>query len=537
MFNKIFKRAYTVKKHVHAPLLTERLKYLQYWNERTNSLNTLQSVAQYLLRIVDYLHLKKTGVVTIEQLESAADKWGRYQYNHPQKKAAFSKAGKERFIWYATNWLKKLNRLELSPEEKIPLFNKIFERHKALRRHTSAPLLEERLIYLQYLADNGAPINSLRRVSQYLLLIIDYLDLENKKNITHEEIKKAAKKWATFPQYKRKYGYSKFAAARFTCDAIQWLKMLGRLREADKEIYPFTAQLLQYVDYMRDEKGLSEHTIKAQFYLLRNFLKRIKSKCITLDKLNPVMIDELLIEKHDVNNYSRRSVQSYATVVRTFLRFSEYKSWCRVGISNSIKTPRVYSYESLPCSPSWDDVKKLLVTTEGDQPTNIRDRAILMLLSIYGLRCIEIVKLKLEDIDWKNEIIFLNRAKDSKPQKFPLSKIVGESILRYLKEARQNQCSLREVFLCRRSPFRALKSSTIFQIVNRRLKPLSLALNHHGPHSLRHACATHLINEGISLKEISDHLGHQGLETTRIYTKVDLTNLRKVADFDIGDLL
>jgi len=66
---------------------------------------------------------------------------------------------------------------------------------------------------------------------------------------------------------------------------------------------------------------------------------------------------------------------------------------------------------------------------------------------------------------------------------------------------------------------------------------LNLNIKHHGPHALRHACATHLINEGVTLKEISDHLGHQGLDTTRIYTKVDLTSLRKVADFNLGDLL
>ena len=66
---------------------------------------------------------------------------------------------------------------------------------------------------------------------------------------------------------------------------------------------------------------------------------------------------------------------------------------------------------------------------------------------------------------------------------------------------------------------------------------MNLNIKHHGPHALRHACATHLINEGVTLKEISDHLGHQGLDTTRIYTKVDLTSLRKVADFHFGDLL
>ena len=59
---------------------------------------------------------------------------------------------------------------------------------------------------------------------------------------------------------------------------------------------------------------------------------------------------------------------------------------------------------------------------------------------------------------------------------------------------------------------------------------------HSGPHTLRHACATHLLARGLSLKEIGDHLGHRSPETTRIYAKVDLVGLRAVGDFDLEGL-
>ncbi len=59
---------------------------------------------------------------------------------------------------------------------------------------------------------------------------------------------------------------------------------------------------------------------------------------------------------------------------------------------------------------------------------------------------------------------------------------------------------------------------------------------HHGPHALRHACATHLLAQGLSLKEIGDHLGHQSPEATRVYAKVDLAALRVVADVDLEGL-
>ena len=232
-------------------------------------------------------------------------------------------------------------------------------------------------------------------------------------------------------------------------------------------------------------------------------------------------------------------MQCYATILRSFLRYAEDQGWCSKHLANTIKAPRVYRDELLPSAPCWSDVQKLLVNTVSDRPTDIRDYAILMLLSVYGMRCSEVCHLRLEDIDWENELIHLERAKKCKSQVFPLSKTVGEAIVRYLTLVRPKLQLLtsREVFLTMCAPYRLLSSSAIYLIVSQRLKKLNITIKHHGPHALRHACATHLINEGISLKEISDHLGHQNLDTTRIYAKVDLTNLRKVAEFDLGGVL
>jgi integrase/recombinase XerD len=119
---------------------------------------------------------------------------------------------------------------------------------------------------------------------------------------------------------------------------------------------------------------------------------------------------------------------------------------------------------------------------------------------------------------------------------FPLVQSVGDSIIRYLKEARPPSPH-REVFLTVRAPFRPMTARTLWPVVGRRLRVVATSIKHHGPHALRHACATRLINEGLSLKEVGDHLGHRSLETTRIYAKVDLVRLRQVASFDLGGLL
>ena len=537
MFEKIIKRSYYRQKHLEAPLLDERIEYIQFWANKGRSLNTLHGIAIYLLRIVEFLRLKSRRRIKLKEIEKAANAWGAYQYNHPQKRGKFSKCGKERFTWYAIDWLKRLGWLEPLPEDRIPLFTRIFERRHALRRHTNAPFLKERLMYLQKWADDGATLNTLRSISHYLLAVIDFLKLDEKDGVTSKDIQKAAEKWAkrTTGHIYMKRDFSKISERRFKSIATNWLDMMGKLRRPKEKTDPYSELITQYIDYMRKERGLSEETIYSRVCVLKDFFKS-SEKGISLQQMTPLNIDNVLKKKY-LEGQSRRSIQTYASTLRTFFTFAEGKNWCQARLAQSIKTSRVYRHESLPQGPSWDDVQKLLATTEGDHPTNIRDRAILLLLAVYGLRCGEVTQLCLEDLDWENELLYIRRTKTLKSQTFPFSQTVGNAILLYLQKVRPNKCSSREVFIARRAPYRPLTSSAIFQIVSKRLKPLELNLKHHGPHALRHACATRLINEGISLKEISDHLGHRSMESSRIYAKVNLSQLRKVADFEIGDLL
>ena len=434
MFDQIIKRSYYRQRHLDAPLLDERTKYIQYWAEKGRSRSTLKAVANYLLRVVEFLHLEAYRIITLKEVKNAAKSWGSYQYNHPQKKAIFSKCGEERFSWYAIDWLKKLKWLEPLPEEKIPLFNKIFERKKALQRHVNAPLLEERLAYLQKWADDGAALHTLRVIAQYLLIIIDYLKVHQKKVIALREIQKAADKWAarTIGNVHLKVGFPNVAMMRFKSVAIGWLSMLGRLKYP-KEKDTLSSELIsQYVKYMRHERGLSEETIDSRISLLKDFFRHFGVNA-PLQQLDAFGIDKILKIKSNIEGNCRRTVQTYASVMRSFLTYAEGRNWCQKGLAKSIKLARIYRHETLPCGPSWDDVKRLLEGIEGSNPTNILDRAIVMLLAIYGLRCGEVVKLCLEDLDWENETLYVRRTKNAKPKKLPLSKTVGNAIIFYLK--------------------------------------------------------------------------------------------------------
>jgi site-specific recombinase XerD len=222
--------------------------------------------------------------------------------------------------------------------------------------------------------------------------------------------------------------------------------------------------------------------------------------------------------------------------LRSFFRYAVGRGWCAAGIAESIDAPRLYTYESLPQGPTWAEVNRLLVGVSGKSPIEMRSRCVVLLCAVYGLRIGEVCRLRLEDIDWKAERILVRRPKQRKVQTYPLTAEVGNVLLRYLQHARP-VCQRRELLLTLRQPYRPVSVGGLSSMMAKLEKKLGLKLKRYGPHALRHACATHLLAQGLTMKEVGDHLGHVSVAATRIYAKVDLTGLREVASIDIKPLV
>ena len=142
-------------------------------------------------------------------------------------------------------------------------------------------------------------------------------------------------------------------------------------------------------------------------------------------------------------------------MLRSFFRYAEMRLWCFPGIASTIDGPRLFKEEGLPAGPIWDDVERLIASTDGADARDVRDRAILMLLAIYGLRSGEVRQLRLEDVDWTREVIRIERSKQRRLQYYPLVSSVGDAILQYLQRARP-RCPHRELFVTLKAPFRPL---------------------------------------------------------------------------------
>lgn len=418
------------------------------------------------------------------------------------------------------------------------MFELLFPRRETRLRHITSPLAQERLDYLQHCAGQGYSPATLRHLATDLLLIQNLLGIsESSQKVELSAVEAAVARWAAREPKYFSYKNGRRGRENLPQRATRWLLFMDRLRTAPAGTRPYDALLQDFTDNLRQERGLSQASINGRRWIAEDFLQWFFRHHASLADITIGDLDEAIARKSVENGYSRSSVKTYASGIRTFLRHAERRRWCRHALADLIESPRVYGQEGLPAGPFWNDVERLIATTESDRPKDLRDRAMLLLFAMYGMRSGEVRTLKLEDLEWENNLINVPRTKGRRTQRYPLVGPVGEAILRYLEDGRPRSTAYREIFLTIEAPIQPLRaSSSVWTMVAKRLRPLGLTLRQHGPHTLRHACASHLLADGLSLKEIGDHLGHRSAKVTAAYAKVDLAGLREVASFPLGGL-
>jgi integrase/recombinase XerD len=414
------------------------------------------------------------------------------------------------------------------------MFESLFQYPGVAARHREGPSVEARERFLNHGFSQGLARATLLRQARELLVIAERVDLAGGDAIGLPTIEAAANRWAR-EQHKRQRARSlQWPRQLFIQTATKWMQFLGRFDEHKSNNIPFADRLAEFAAYGREERGLSPATIRNQSWHVEKFLAWLGKQNRSFHDISLVDVDAFLAE-NGKQRWGRVSVANSAQSLRAFFRYAAVRGWCADTVAAGIDGPCLFQYEGLPVGPSWPEVQQLIASTSGDAARDIRDRAILMLLATYGFRSGEVVGLRLEDVNWDRETISITRPKQRRAEEYPLTHDTGEAILRYLQQVRP-RCDRREIFLTLRAPFRSLSAGGLYHVVSARLDVLGIRVPHRGPHSLRHACAGHLVSEGFSLKEIGDHLGHRSAYATRIYAKVDLAGLREVANFDMGGL-
>lgn len=253
--------------------------------------------------------------------------------------------------------------------------------------------------------------------------------------------------------------------------AAAWLCFLGQLDEpAPNEPKAHCEKVDDFIAYQHDERGLSASTLANQRWQVETFLEHLGVEKSSIADITVADVDAFLHVKGR-DGWSRVSVATSAHALRAFFRHAQRRQWCCPGIAAAIDAPRLFREEALPMGPAWPDVQRLLESTRDRTARDVRDHAILKLLTIYGLRSGEVRGLCLEDIDWTREVIKVTRSKQRKTQYYPLLTSVGDAVVSYLQLARP-RCRRHEVFLTLKAPFRPLSAGAVYHVVASRLSAL-----------------------------------------------------------------
>lgn len=224
--------------------------------------------------------------------------------------------------------------------------------------------------------------------------------------------------------------------------------------------------------------------------------------------------------------YSRGTVKCIGSALRVFFRFLAMKGMARIELAHAVPSVRTYRAANLPYYLTLKEVQQLLDTVDRSSLVGRRDYALLLLLSRLGLRACEVTSLTLDNIDWRNGEIIVH-GKGFAKKRLPISREVGSAIVSYLKMRQKG--SGRALFLTTVPPYHGVSSCIISWVVKTAVVRAGLKPYKSGSHLLRHTAATQMLRRGASLAEVGTILGHQSVDHTAIYAKVDFANLIPVA--------
>ena len=414
------------------------------------------------------------------------------------------------------------------------MFEDLFTRRGIIARYHAVPLHDERLRYLKHCAQEGTRRGTLRAIAAHQVNLVHLLELREGERVSMTRIEAAAGQWSLPGGRRCSRPAPPEARQRFSGHAVRWLRFLGMLKEPHATQHAHAGEVTAFAAQMRNERGWAEETIRGCCHTVDRFFDWLDERGVALASVRITDIDQAVARYH-AHDYSRVTIHDYAQRLRTFFRFAEQQRWCTPGLAEGIMPSRFYPDETIPKGLNRDEVLRLLATSEGDRPADLRDRAVLMVLITYGLRSGEVTGLQLDDLDWEEETLRVRCPKPGRTHLYPLSRGAGQAILRYFREVRPPRPD-RTLFLTLNAPIRALSRTAISHVVRSRLDRLGITGKRRGPHALRHAAAQHLLDQGLSMKEVGDYLGHRSVSATSVYAKVQLDALREVADINLEGL-
>lgn len=249
-------------------------------------------------------------------------------------------------------------------------------------------------------------------------------------------------------------------------------------------------------------RGLSNRTIESYLFFLKPFLESIE---------NPETVDTDKVELFSASLIDKYSKKSRSLAISS-LRFFFRRVVDRPDIFVKLEVPK--KEKKLPVVLTTEEVRALINSAEFK-----KTELIIKMLYSSGLRVSELVNLKVKDFDFQKNSGWVRSGKGDKDRFFQISESLSKQLLRYLSKHPENQYLFSDI--------KPMSKRNVQSIITRAAKKAKINKKV-SPHTLRHSFATHLLENGTNLLVIQQLLGHENLETTRIYTHISQDQLKGV---------
>jgi len=283
------------------------------------------------------------------------------------------------------------------------------------------------------------------------------------------------------------------------------------------------ALISSFRDWFRKHRGATEPTLR---HYCRDATEILHILGEDLGEWNAKRIRTFLLDRS--SQCGNATAEHLITAMRALLRYLSFRGLCRSDLEQAIPSLAHWRLAALPASLTEKEVDRLVASCDGSSARSLRDRAIILLLVRLGLRAGDVVRLRLDDIEWESGTLRV-LGKSRYEVRLPLPQDVGEAVLRYL-ECRTKAVATDRVFVRNIAPFTSFISNhCVSGVVKRALRRAGIVAPAKGAHLLRHTAATQMLRHGVPLDQIGLVLRHRGIDTTARYAKVDVRLLQQIA--------
>jgi integrase/recombinase XerD len=284
-----------------------------------------------------------------------------------------------------------------------------------------------------------------------------------------------------------------------------------------------------FTDHLKDVCGLAECTRYQRGRIIRDFLRqRFGRKHIDMEQLTIRDIRRFVTRYPDGCNAGAAHVAG--VTLRSYLRFRTMQYNDQVDeLIAAVPNVAGWRLAALPETLSDAAIEQFLNSFDLATASGLRDYAMARCLADLGLRAAEVVQIQLDDLNWREGTLQIRRTKSRRGYVIPLPEPTGRAIADYIRLARRKTTTSRALFVRHYAPADVpLGTGRVHQAVHAAYVRCGWT-KQSGTHLLRHSVARRLLRSGSSLKEVADVLRHQSIDTTAIYTKIDLRSLEAVA--------